>query len=223
MFEANYGRKIYLEQIINTTSNYRDEQWGMGGYYDYNDGWGMGQMGMGSWINNSNQITSKPSSDQWIGKIRIAQSLGNSTGLSADFLLRRNPVNMARFLPGQVSVYITEEELFDDRYGYESEEIEILFTQYLPWKFILKSSPGFRWKNYSKHHALDKDGEILSDQKLRVDQQILFWINLNKSFSIFKGKEANIFFDFYWIKNQSNDFYYNYEVSLISMGLGLSF
>jgi hypothetical protein len=225
ILEGNYGRKIYLEQIVGTTSEYWNSQWNMNWEENnhHSEGWGMGGMSMGSWASGTSQVVSKPISAQLVGKIRIAQSLGKTTGLSAEFLLRRNSENIARYLPGQVSSYITEDELYDDRYGYESEEIEIMITQYLPWEFAFKSTTGYRWKDYSRRPALDLDGNTLPDQTLRVDEQMLLWINLSKPFTLFTGRDANIYLDFFWVKNQSNDFFYNYKVGLISMGFGLSF
>lgn len=215
--EGNYGRKIYHDQILENTISQPDD-----GHYGDHRG-GRGHFGTGSMTGENSPIAEKHNVTQLVAQLRVAQSLANSTGLSMDIRIRRNPGDGVRYLAGQVSGYTTEDELFDDRYGYESEEVATTLTQLLPWKMTLKSGLEFQWKDYVNRPALDLNGEVLSSGDLRNDRQVLGWLSLSKSFSVLGGKSVDLFAEFYWIDNQSNDLYYDYQVNLISFGITTSF
>ncbi|MCB0286789.1 MAG: hypothetical protein KDE57_09060, partial [Calditrichaeota bacterium] len=120
-----------------------------------------------------------------------------------------------------VSGYISEDELFDDHYGYESEELGTTLTQIFSGKVTLKASIDTRWKDYVKRNAPDLNGDPVHDQSLRKYREVQFWFSLGKSFSMPGGKSISLMGEFYWIDNRSNDLYYNYQVSLISLGSGM--
>ena len=227
IFEGNYGRKIYRKQItddIIVPGNGPDD---MNGYGHHQGGMGhfgrAGNMGNNEGVGNTGSSSIQPGVGQWVGQVRLAQSLTHSTGLSANFVLRRNPGGEIRYLAGQVSGYISEDELFDDRYGYESEEISATLTQLLPGQITFKASLESQWKDYTNRPALDLNGEALPGGELRNDRQLLAWFSLNKSFTISGGKAVNLIGEVYWVDNRSNDLYYDYRVSLISIGMGMSF
>lgn len=227
ILEGNYGRKIYRDQITGEAISPESEPGDMNGYGHHRGGMGhMGGYGNIGSSEDSGNISSnnvQPRVGQWLGQVRLAQSMSNSTGLSADFVLRRNPGGEIRYLAGQVSGYISEDELFDDRYGYESEEISATLTQLLPWKFTFKAGIESRWKDYVNRPALDLSGDALPGEKHRKDRQVLAWFGVNKSFIMLGGKSVNLGGEFYWFDNRSSDLYYNYQVSLISFGVGMSF
>ncbi len=217
MIEGNYGRKTYREQVTDGSFS----QWDM-------DDYGHHQGGRGHWngwsqFDENSTVNSKPSVGQLLGQIRLAQSITNTTGLSTEFVVRRNPGDGIRYLSGQVSGYTTEDELFDDRYGYESEEVGATLTQLLPWQVTFKAGLESKWKNYVDRPALDLNGETLPTGELRKDKQLLTWLSLTKSFTMLGGKSVSLMGEFYWIDNKSNDLYYDYQVSLISLGITTSF
>ncbi|HEX9654191.1 MAG TPA: hypothetical protein VGA99_10810, partial [bacterium] len=194
-------------------------QWGMGEYGHHQGG--MGQWG--GWNQNENNSHSiKPSVSQWIGQMRMAQSLTNTTGLSTDVILRRNLENDVRYLAGQVSGYTSEDELFDDPYGYESEELGATLTQLLPWKFTFKAGTEYKWKDYVNRPALDLNGDALSSGELRSDRQIWTWLSLGKTFEFRSGRTVSLFGEFYRIDNQSNDSYYDYQGNFVSFAIETS-
>ncbi len=217
MVAGNYGRKTYRQQVTDNTIFQQDM-----GDYGQRQG-GMGHIGRGDYFGTTNSNVIKPSVSQWVGQLRVAQSLTSSTGLSSDFILRRNPGDGVRYLAGQVSGYTTEDELFDDRYGYQSQEFASTLTQLLPWEMTLKSGLELKWKDYVDRPALDLSGEALISGELRSDRQVLAWLSLNKTFTLFGGKSLNVVGEFYWMNNQSNDLYYDYQVNLISLGMSTSF
>jgi hypothetical protein len=217
IFEGNYGGKLYREQVSENTeaqSGMTDNQHNWGGM------WGMGNR---SWQNSTNSTSLKPGVGQWVGLVRLAQSVSGSTGLSADLTIRKNPSDGVRYLPGQGSGYTTEDELFDDRYGYESEEMSATLTQLLPLEMTFKAGVESKWKDYVNRPALNIDGEPLPSGELRLDRQTLVWLSLSKSFLLPGGKSLELVGEFYWMNNHSNDMFYDYEVSLISLGLASSF
>ncbi|MFQ5675420.1 MAG: hypothetical protein ACE5G1_05940 [bacterium] len=78
-------------------------------------------------------------------------------------------------------------------------------------------------KDYVNRPALDLTGEALPSGDLRRDRQILTWFSLSKSFMLPGGKSLNVTGEFYWIDNQSNDLYYQYQVSSVLLSIGTSF
>jgi hypothetical protein len=223
--EGNFGTKGYSRQITETIGDNWNDDWNIGGYNNHEQGRRSGHQGMGrndNWAADNPQVTSRPSSDQWVIKARVAQSLSKSIGLSVNFLLRRNSNENVRYLSGQVSGYVSEDELFDDRYGYESEEIEAMFTQIFPWGITLKSGVEPKWKNYVNRPALDSQGSVLASRELRIDRQMIAWAGVNKVFSILDGNDARAEIEYTWIDNQSNDAYYNYQISIVTVGLAIS-
>ena len=224
MVESNYGLKIYQSHITGTQPVQEDGQ-GFEGYGTHRGGMGhfgnTGSMGDNSHMSEIESNNTNPGVGQWIGQFRLAQSLTNATGLRVEFTLRRNPGGEIRYLAGQVSGYISEDELFDDHYGYESEELGTTLTQIFSGKVTLKASIDTRWKDYVKRNALDLNGDPVHDQSLRKDREVQFWFSLGKSFSMPGGKSISLMGEFYWIDNRSNDLYYNYQVSLISLGAGM--
>lgn len=212
MLEGNYGLKIYREQTIVASTSGTNV-----GHYGRHSG-GMGHLS-GNGDNMGDSTSSQARVSQLEGKVRLSQSLTGSTGLSVEGSLSRNPVDGVRYLAGQVSGYTTEDELFDDRYGYETEEFSTTLTQLLPLEMQFRTGLVTAWKDYVNRPALDLNGEALPSGELRNDRQLVAWFSLDKSFN----KIVTAFAEFYWIDNQSNDQYYDYKVSLISGGLSVQF
>ena len=217
MLEANLGRKQYRQTLTQSGTFPGSEDGGYGRHRG-----GMGHMGRGLGDMHADTGTQAAVS-QLVAQLRLAQSLTSTTGLSVDLLLRRNPGDGIRYLAGQVSGYTTEDELFDDRYGYESEELAGTLTQLLPWNLTLKAGFEARWKDYVNRPALDLNGEPLPTGELRRDRQVFGWLTLSKSFDLHHNRYLDFIATFDWVDNRSNDPYYAYRGSVVSVGVSTSF
>ncbi len=209
--EANYGHKTYQQAIASTP-----------GFFQNPEGYGHHRGGMGHWMGGNNFNSFNPSLNQFVASIRGAQSLTLSTGLSFEALIRRNSDSAVRYLAGQVYGYTTEDDLFDDRYGYESEELAFTLTQLLPWSAQFRLGMEYQWKDYLNRPALDLNGEPLSTGELRRDTRAFIWQSLVKPFRFGHEKSLNISGEVVWIDNRSNDLYYDYKVLVFSLGISTS-
>ncbi|NIR52019.1 hypothetical protein GWO43_25715 [candidate division KSB1 bacterium] len=166
-----------------------------------------------------------PSASQFIGSLKFGQSLSSITGLSFQYLRRINLSDAARYsaLAGEIWNYNTEDDLFDDPYAYQGHEMSTVLTQLLPWQTRVKMGYDRYIKNYG-YEALDLNGEPLLIPEDRRDTRNVVWFNLTKQFSqksAFRNFELSL--DFYYLNNNSNDPYFNYDSSVFTFGTGFSF
>ena len=159
-------------------------------------------------------------SRQLVGVFKIAQAVTLKTGLSFQALLRNNLENTIRYLGSLDGLYYSDEELFDDVFGYKSHEYMLNLKNHLPWKMIINTGSAVAFKNYEQRLALDLEGNPFSDNRLRQDDRWTFWLSLEKRFQISSAMQP-LSFSVNWtlINNISNDPYYDYESNYISFTL----
>jgi hypothetical protein len=163
-------------------------------------------------------------SQQFAGLIKGAQSLTPTMGLSFQAMLRRNLNSSVRYLGTTTGYYYSDEELFDDVYGYNSEEYSTIIKKHLPWKIRLSLGSSLRLKHYDKRLALDLDGNPFSDERLREDKKWVNWISLVKPFRMANNiGPMSVSINWSLINNISNDPYYDYNSSYFTIGLSQNF
>lgn len=215
IFHARYGLKDYETQTIATV---------ISDSLISGTGHGRGShRGSSTSVFYSNYET--PSTSQFIGSVKVGQSVTSTTGLSVQYLRRINLTNGARYstVAGEVWTYNTEDDLFDDPYGYEGHEVSAVWTQILPWQTSFKLGYDSYFKNYSVE-ALDLDGQPLPISENRKDRRYLIWLAVNKSFpkrSLLRNFQT--YLDFSYLGNDSNDLYFKYYNSVFTFGTGYSF
>ena len=160
------------------------------------------------------------SGQQIVTLLRVAQSLFHKTGLSAEYLVRRNPNSSVRYLGTQEGFYFSDEELFDDVFGYQSQEVSAALKQMLPFKMSLQIGGSQSYKNYKNRLATQLDGIPFADLRLRRDSQFVFWMQWEKPLKIAENWQP-ITLRVSWTnwRNESNDPYYKYHMSYWSFGL----
>ena len=162
-----------------------------------------------------------PSVDQLVSSIKVAQSLAEKSSISFKYLNRLNPGLVA----GSVSVMdseelFTEDELFDDRYGYSGHELSFKFTYFLPAYVKLQLGSYYYWKYYFNRQIYDLDGNLDISGDLREDKRTLIWAGLSRSFAVNWGvKTIKLSLDGGYLKNDSNDSYYQFDNYFGSVGL----
>lgn len=154
---------------------------------------------------------------QWIGSLRVAQSLGSKIGVAVEGMIRRIPQGRGRYLIYQDSGYEEDDHLFDDPYAYESDEIESEITWLLPWKMVFKTGYGYQDRLYQ--YTIEVNEGNTQKQMIREDQKRIFWIVLRKTFPFQKTiKNIGIEVSFTNILNHSNDPFFHYNHHLTTLG-----
>jgi len=158
---------------------------------------------------------------QLSGSLRIAQSVAAKTGVALEAAVQRNPAGGSRVLSGQDSGYETNDELFDDPYSYDMEEVSLELTQILPWSSSLKLGGSYTFKRYDRP-VYDLEGNIL-EGTVRKDTLPAVWASLEKTFSI-KGvtRSMQVYIHYLYLNNDSNDAYYSYTNSITSVGCSIT-
>ncbi len=158
---------------------------------------------------------------QWIGSLRLAQSIGVKTGLAIEGTIHRNPKGGSRVLSGQDSGYETNDILFDDPYSYNSDKISLELTQMLPWNTQLKLGAESSLKRYDRP-AYDLEGSPI-EELLRRDTLKTGWISIRKTIPL-KGfvKGLIVFLYYNQINNTSNDEFFKYTNRMTGLGCNFS-
>lgn len=158
-------------------------------------------------------------SQQFVGKIKTAQSLSSTTGISLLFLLRKNLKTSVRYLGTTTGLYYSDEELFDDVFGYSSEEFTATLKKRFHNKIEISMGAYYKLKHYENRLALDLEGYAFKDERLRSDNKLVPWLSLKKSFKLNSLRPITLSLNWSYINNKSNDPYYDYSSSFMSVGL----
>ena len=162
-----------------------------------------------------------PGVDQLVSNFKLAQSLGVKTSISIDYLNRLNP----GLAGGSAAVIdnenlFTEDELFDDRYGYQGHELSVLLTHYFPGYVKFQLGGSRLWKNYQNRNIYDFEGNLALTGENRVDNRLIGWFELSRTFAVNWGiKNIGVVLQAGYLKNQSNDNYYQFDNYFGTIGL----
>ncbi len=157
-----------------------------------------------------------PSVTQLTGFVRVGQSIVDGTGLSLTARYQWNIQKQTRYLSSSYGV-ISDDELFDDHYGYEGLHTSVMLTQVLSESMFLRISGGIQNRIYSTLAAYDLNGNQTADT--RFDQRAYASVFFQKEFEfglIVKGA-----YDL--IRNASNDKYYDYWNNAATIELTVPF
>ena len=112
---------------------------------------------------------------------KIAQSLYDNLGAYLAYSFRYNLENNSRSI--MISdYYFSDDNLFDDNYGYGGHDLEMGFTYIMPLSLTLKSSFEYTYKKYANEYP-----DIIDSLKERNDDKLLFNIRLSRSFELFES------------------------------------
>ncbi|MFZ5515282.1 MAG: hypothetical protein ACOY90_01505 [Candidatus Zhuqueibacterota bacterium] len=162
-----------------------------------------------------------PAVDQLVSNVKLAQSLGMKTSISFNYVNRFKP----GLVSGSATVMdsedlFTEDELFDDRYGYSGHEVSLSFTHFLPAYIKWEIGSYYYWKNYHSRQIYDLEGNLDVSGDLRKDQRALFWSGLSRSFAINWGvKNIGLSLEGGYLVNESNASYYQFDNYFIMAGM----
>jgi hypothetical protein len=158
-----------------------------------------------------------PSVTQLIGMVRIGQGIASGTGLSVTGQYQVSPHKDVRYLTFTDGI-LSDDEFFDDHYGYEGPLAAMMLTQILPAEMRLRISGSLQRREYSSRLALDLEGNQIAAQ--RIDNRSVLSFSLEKSFSSL-SVTATLAYD--RIMNSSNDLYFAYCNNALSLRLSVSY
>lgn len=170
---------------------------------------GTGQMRRGG-------VTIMPSVTQLSGMIRIGQGIFDGTGLSLMTRYQWNIQKQTRYLSSDYGV-ISDDELFDDHYGYEGPQTSLMLTQVLSESMLLRLAGGWQNKIYSTLGAYDLGGSQVADS--RRDNRSFVSLFVQKEFDL--GFTLNATYEL--IRNSSNDDYYDYSNNAATFQVSVPF
>ncbi|MDP1676826.1 MAG: hypothetical protein Q8L88_08135 [Bacteroidota bacterium] len=158
-----------------------------------------------------------PSVTQLTGMIKLGQRITDELGVSITERYQWNIQKQTRYLSSDYG-FISDDELFDDHYGYEGFHTNATITSLLSETIMLKLSGGLQNKLYSSLSAYDWDGNVVADQ--RIDARTYFNIGLRKNFEDL-GFSLKGAVDV--IQNSSNDSFYSYKNNAFTLEISVPF
>ena len=151
--------------------------------------------------------------------LQIGQGIRDDLGLSIFTLLRKNISGGNRYYSSIDYIYY-EEELFNDVYSNEGIESGLTLSYLFRPNIMGRIAGRYEVRNYTNLPAADKEGNDLSE--LRKDNQFSIGTSLEFGLSeIINGLYLSLNYNF--IKNSSNDFYYEYNNQIYAITLGFDF
>jgi hypothetical protein len=157
-----------------------------------------------------------PSVIQWTPLLRIGQSIADGTGLSLTTKYQWNLVKQNRYLTSTYGA-ISDDELFDDHYGHEGLQMSLMLTQVLSESVLFRVTGSVQNKLYSSLGAYDLNGTVLANE--RTDQRTSLSLFLQKTFD--PGFALKLAAEF--IRNRSNDAFYDYKNTAVALEVSLPF
>ena len=151
--------------------------------------------------------------------LQLGQGITDNFGLSAFAFLRNNISGGNRYF-NNINYVFYEEELFNDIYSNEGIETGLTFSYLFLPNIMGKISGRYEIRNYTDLPAADEEGNDLDE--LRQDDQFSVGASLEFGLSeILSGLYLAL--NYNYIKNASNDYYYDYTNQIYAITLGFDF
>ena len=151
--------------------------------------------------------------------LQLGQGITDDLGLSAYAFLRKNLSGGNRYFNTVDYIYY-EEELFNDIYSSDGITSGLTLTYLFFPNIIGKLAGGYESRNYTDLPAADENGNNLNE--LRQDNQV----SAGASLGFGLGKILNglyLSLNYNYIKNTSNDYFYDYTNQIYAITLGFDF
>ena len=155
-------------------------------------------------------------SNQVAGRIRLAKSLTDLSGIFMEFEYWKNEV-------GDES-YLAPNPLFEEFWDYYSYSIHLVRSQYrafLPHGFFLQIEARYFYRDFSKLEARDLEGN--SKLELRIDKELLAGVVLKKLLNKSKSASFRLVLSALYNRMYSNDDLYDFSRYVLSGGLNVRF
>ena len=151
--------------------------------------------------------------------LQLGQGITDNLGLSAYAFLRNNLSGGNRYFNTTDYIYY-EEELFNDIYSNEGIETGLTLSYLFLPNIMGKISGRYEIRNYTDLPAADENGNELDE--MRQDNQFSAGASLEFGLGeILSGLYLSL--NYNYIKNISNDYYYDYNNQIYAITLGFDF
>ncbi|AFH47973.1 Hypothetical protein IALB_0261 [Ignavibacterium album JCM 16511] len=151
--------------------------------------------------------------------LNIGQSFSENTGGNIFLIYRKNLTDKSRYVVNDSLIYY-EEEIFNDLYAFDSFDAGIGFTKIIGDEVKVSSEIRYSGRFFNSLFATDLFGTELTD--LRKDDQISFGIGVEYDLEkLINGLILSATFNY--IRNKSNDFYYDYSNQIFSISVDYGF
>ena len=151
--------------------------------------------------------------------LQIGQGITNELGLSAFAFFRNNISGGNRYFNTIDYIYY-EEELFNDVYSSDGMAAGLTLTYLFLPNIMGKVAGSYEVRNYTDLPVADEKGNDLDE--LRMDNQFSAGACLEFGLSkILSGLYLSL--NYNYIKNNSNDYYYDYNNQVYAITLGFDF
>jgi hypothetical protein len=160
---------------------------------------------------------------QWVGRFKVAQSLGDYTGLQIEYRKRANLSGRSRYT--DVAFYNPDDDLFDDRYSYQGDSLGATLKHIAPLEVDLEASGQLESRRYTGRLALDLVGEPLPSGATRQDTRQTLRLAAGKDFYLNQGPAQTVRLQLEWLyrNTDSNDPYYSADARTYTAGLSFEF
>ncbi|HEX2868152.1 MAG TPA: hypothetical protein VHO03_13985 [Ignavibacteriales bacterium] len=174
-----------------------------------------GMMGRGRGKLQQNYITTSVTQLRIMPK--VSQALFSGVGANVHYMWRKNldrnnAISLSEFM------YSDDEDLWDDPFSFESNELGSEITVRLPWELTFKTSLEQSYRNYNENLA--EAGTV----NQRKDTRSELWFGLTKEFSdlpLISSFETSV--EFMRVMNKSNESTFNYNNNIAMFRIGIGF
>lgn len=151
--------------------------------------------------------------------LNIGQSLSENTGANVFLIYRKNLSDKSRYVVNDSLIYY-EEEIFNDLYAFNSLDAGVGFTQIIGDKLKLSTELRYSGRYFTTLYAADLNGVELND--LRKDDQLSLGFGLEYDMGeILDGLILSTTFNY--LRNKSNDSFYDYSNNIFSFSVDYGF
>ena len=150
----------------------------------------------------------------------IGQSITSSFGINLGFGIRRYLLDPIASLSEGI-YYYTENDLYDDPYSYQDRYLSLQLTKQFGIGFQGKIGSRFQYKDYAGTPALDENAELIGET--REDTRREYFLMVSKKFKTkwHFPKYIDVFVNYMYRSNPSNDPYFNFEDNVALMGFSV--
>ncbi len=170
-----------------------------------------------------------PSVRQWTLSAGIEQMLrSDGTRFSATYTRVGTPSAAARAIPQQLRNVLevkgltstSQNEIYDDRFSYSANAIELRAEHPLPYSLTINAGAGFQTKTYTLPAMDLSDTVQLADR--RLDDRTEISVEISRPIALGSGiLKPQV--DIHYLRNKSNAPFYDFEKKTILMGIEYSF
>lgn len=153
-------------------------------------------------------------------RLSIAQGLTEEMGVSLRYQKRWNLSGDIRAMVAGMLIAGGDEDLIDDPYSYDSDELALVLTTMLPWSMTVRATGFVHDKQYAYAASLDDAlggpdrSDLRSGATLSIEQSLAgSWLGFS---------DPMLTFTYQFVRNESNTPVFDYHQHAVSLGLELA-